>query len=107
MKWQGMKGLSEDQRKQLKMAELKSKESQRRLEAELPDFKEEYARIVKIHKIRHRANISFFEGTPDWLKRMVLSVARPTLQLEECAEEVHQMENKSIEIENQAVDPND
>ena len=103
------KGLSESQRKELALIEKAQRESQKRLESALPEFKKEYTSLVNYHKIRHNAVIGFVEGTPDWVRRMVLGVAKPVMQLIECAEEIEVMNNKAIQIEiaehHKAVDP--
>ena len=93
------RGLSEEQRKELALIEKKQIESKKRLEANLPKFKKEYASLVNYHRIRHNAGIAFVEGTPEWLRRMVLGVARPILQLVECYEEVEAMNNQAIQME--------
>ena len=102
------KGLSEPQRKELALIEKKQRDSQKRLEAQLPEFKKEYTSLVNYHRVRHNANIAFVEGTPDWVRRMVLGVAKPVMQLIECSEEIDKMNNQAIQMEidkNKAVDP--
>mgnify|MGYP001585615642 CR=1 FL=1 len=102
--------LNEEQRKQIAIAQMKQLASQKRLEANLPEFKKEYTSLVNFHKIRHKANLAFVEGTPDWVRLMIIGIVRPTLQLIECAEEIQALNNQAVQMEidrNKAVDPND
>ena len=102
------KGLSPAQRAELALIEKKQRESQKRLESALPEFKKEYTSLVNYHKVRHNAVIGFVEGTPDWVRRMVLGVAKPVMQLIECSEEISRMNSEAIQMEinkNKAVDP--
>ena len=102
------KGLSESQRKELALLERKQRESQKRLDEALPQFKKEYTSLVNYHKVRHNAVIGFVEGTPEWVRRMVLGVAKPVMQLIECSEEVSRLNSQAFQMEiekNKAVDP--
>ena len=109
MAWNKNGSLSKEQKEEVMLAQQKERESQRRLEANLPDFKTDYASLVKEHKIRHMANLAFVEGTPDWLGRMVLGVVRPVLQLQECADLVQKSSDLALQgaMDKKVYEPND
>src|SRR3990167_7385497 len=93
------KGLSLEERNQLALLEKGQRDSRKRLDEALQKFKKEYASLVNYHKIRHNAVIGFVEGTPDWVRRMVLGVAKPVMQLIECSEEINKMNDQAIQME--------
>ena len=106
------KGLNSEERKAIAQLEREQRDSQKRLNEALPQFKKEYTSLVNYHRIRHNAVIGFVEGTPDWVRRMVLGVAKPIMQLIECSEEVDRLNSQALQEEinrnknrNQAVDP--
>ena len=88
-------GLSESQRLQMRQFEVvKQKmmqESKLRMDINLEPFKDEYSALVGKRGIRHQAQLSFKEGTPDWLITMITAVCKPVLTLIECREELDKM----------------
>lgn len=101
-------GLNEEQRKQIALLERKQKESAELLERNLPNFKRDYAMLVRDHKIRHDIGLSFLPDTPKWVQEMVVGIVRPVLRLKECADEVLKAQEKDIaDRVGRAVEPND
>lgn len=85
-------GLSEMQRLELAKFEQEQQrkilESKARLDENLAPFKKEYADLVEEYGIKHVVRLAFKEGTPEWVKDMIVGVCGPMLSLAECREEI-------------------
>lgn len=97
-------GLSEEQRKQMRLIEKEQEEIRKRLEKNADKFKEDYMKyVVEPNKMKHVAYLEFMPGVPDYIKQMVGSVARPVLRIADCTAEVEAIEKER----NKAVVPSD